>query len=107
VHGVEASAAPAAPEPLGGGDGAVVEPVHQREAGARRRVRHRARRRVVRGEQHHARAASACRNGEGPGSSSSKSRNETEERGGREGGREGGVGEAGVACLRRSRAWAR
>ena len=64
VHGV------AAAEPLGGGDRAVVEPVHQRQAGARRGVRHRARRRVVGGEQHHARAAPAC--GTGPSSSSSK-----------------------------------
>lgn len=57
VHGVEP--VPAAPEPLGGGDRAVVEAVRQGEAGGRGGVRHLVRRRVVRREQHRARAAPA------------------------------------------------
>lgn len=78
VHGVEAAAAP---EPLGGGHGAVMKAVHQREAGARRRVRHRARRRVVGGEEHHARAASAFAAAElGPGEAGAGAE-ELEERG--------------------------
>ena len=55
VHGVEPVAA--VPEPLGGGDRAVVKPVHKGQARAHGGVRDLVGRRVVRGEQHYARAA--------------------------------------------------
>lgn len=55
MHGVEP--VPAVAEPLGGGDGAVVEAARQGEARGRSGVGHLVRRRVVRREQHHARAA--------------------------------------------------
>ena len=49
MHGVEA--VPAVPEPLGGGDHAVVEAVSQGAVGACRSVGHLVGRRVVRREQ--------------------------------------------------------